>query len=152
MKSADRSSWRSALIGSWVLICIVTSLIFGAGNPSKKESNFHLDMMNLDMSVALATGGAVDSRYENAKYGGALLYVNLRANSWSPGLADKYRLALLSRGWRQRAPEKGSLSLCKNGTIATIHLLSGVDSSRGRSREVYGFSMEYGGDTIKLCQ
>lgn len=152
MESAKHLSWKSILIGSWVLFCIIASLIFGAGNPSKEDSKIHLSMMNQEMDAALQAGGAVYSRYSNAKYGGALLFVNVSASSWSRGLAERYRLVLLNRGWTQRTSKDGEFSLCKNGVRARIVLASGVDSSHGGSREVYGLAMTYGGDTIKKCQ
>lgn len=152
MKGAKHLHWTSILIGSWVLVCVVASLIFGAGNPSKKESEIHLNMMNQEMDIALRVGGVVYSRYSNAKYGGALLFVNVNANSWSRGLAEKYRLVLLSRGWVQRTDGKGGLLFCKNGVRAKIGFASDVDSSRGQPRPVYGFSMTYSGETIKICQ
>ncbi|WP_116142590.1 hypothetical protein [Paraburkholderia sp. BL27I4N3] len=90
----------------------------------------------------------------NRSVGGqtAVDFVNVNASSWSRDLAERYRLALLNRGWAQRTSTDGDLSLCKNGVRARISLVSEVDSSRGQSREVYGFAMTYGGDTIKICR
>lgn len=142
----------STSMGLWILIFLVISLIFEVKNPSKAEANTSLLMMNHDMGAALDIGGMVDSRYADAQYGEALLYVTLRANSWSPELVNKYRLSLLSHGWSQRALAEDNLSLCKNGALATIRLSPGVDISCGLQCEVYGFSMKYNGDTIELCQ
>src|SRR5579864_8874472 len=129
MESAKHLNWKSILIGSWVLACIIAYLFFGAGNPSKEESEIHLNMMNQEMDAALQAGGTIYSRYSNAKYGGALLFVNLNASSWSRDLAERYRLVLLNRGWTQRTSKAGDLSLCKNGVRARISLVSEVDSS-----------------------
>jgi len=77
----------------WILICVGASIIFGAGNPSKKQSEAQLAEMDKDMSYALREGGTIDSRYSNAKIGGALLYVNILKNSWSQELAKNYKKA-----------------------------------------------------------
>ncbi|QCP47737.1 hypothetical protein FAZ95_00200 [Trinickia violacea] len=152
MRIDKKPNWKSVLIGIWVLACIAVLLVFGEGNPSKKESNEHLNVMVEDMRTMLANGGQVYSRLANAKYGGALLYVNLATIGWSSDLIDKYRITLLNRGWKQQSTEKERLFLCKDGMLARIDLVPEIDSSRGQSVEVYGISMKYGGDTIKLCE
>lgn len=136
----------------WIFICVGASLIFGLANPSKRQSEMQLAGMNVDMDYALREGGTVDSRYSNAKFGGALLYVNILKNSWSQGLAEDYKNALLSRGWVEKNVERDDLTLCKNKVLATINLAPELDGSRGLPREVYGFSMKYGGDAAKICK
>lgn len=140
------------LIGTWLLLCVVASVIFGVGNPSKRESEVQLAGMSADMDYALREGGTVDSRYSNAKIGGALPYVNILRVSWSPGLADKYKNALLVRGWVEKNFAGDCLMLFKKKVLATINLAPGLDGSRGQLREVYGFSMKYGGDAAKICE
>jgi hypothetical protein len=152
MKSTSRLNWKAALIGMWILICVGASLIFGAGSPSRRQSEAQLAGMTVDMDYALREGGVVDSRYSNAKLGGALLYVNILKNSWSKGLAENYKKALLSRGWVEKIEERSGLTLCKNNVLATINLAPELDGSRGLLREVYGFSMKYGGNAAKVCK
>ena len=136
----------------WILICVGVSLIFGVGNPSKQQSEAQLAEMIEDMDYALREGGTVDSRYSNAKLGGALLYVNILKNSWNQGLAENYKNALLNRGWIETNVETSRLTLCKNKVLATINLFSELDGSHGLPREVYGFSMNYGGNAAKICK
>jgi hypothetical protein len=152
MQNTSRLNWKVALIGMWILICVGASLIFGVGNPSKRQSEVQLTGMNADMDYALHEGGTVDSRYSNAKFGGALLYVNVLKNSWSQGLAESYKNALLSRGWVEKNVERGGFTLCKNKVLATINLAQELDDSHGAPQEVYGFSMKYGGDAARICK
>ncbi|MFC0575061.1 hypothetical protein [Paraburkholderia solisilvae] len=104
------------------------------------------------MDYALREGGVADSRNSNAKFGGALLYVNILKNSWNQELANKYKGALLARGWIETNAEGNRLTLCKNKILATINSAPELDSSRGLPREVYGFSMKYGGDAARVCK
>ncbi|WP_159068971.1 hypothetical protein [Burkholderia metallica] len=108
--------------------------------------------MSKDMDFALQSGGEIESRDSSAKYGGALLFVNVNAESWSLDLADKYRISLLRRGWAQKDSTKNKIYLCKNGMRATIILFPEFDSSRGSRKKVYGFSMAYNGSTISECK
>lgn len=152
MKSAKTLNWKSGWIAAFVFLCLISLILFGKRNPSKSESEMSLRMMNRDMNFALQAGGKIESRYSNAKFGGALLFVNINAESWSYNLADKYRISLLSHGWIQRGATKGIISLCKDGVSATIILVPDFDSSKGLQKKVYGFSMSYGGDTISACK
>lgn len=145
-------NWKSIALGMWVVICFISLLFFGLKNPTHQESSERLGEMMRDMKVALTSGGIVDSQYSNAKYGGAVLYVNIDANSWSPELANSYRRSLSGLGWRDLASDVANVSLCKNGMLAKIGLNSGVDNSHGRSVNVYYVSMEYNGNTIKSCK
>ena len=142
---------KSVLIGIWVLACFVMLLFFAGKNPSKKESSEHLSVMNEDMHASLVSGGEVYSISANAKYGGALLYVNLMAVGWNSDLVKKYQITLLHRGWRNYSEGKWGVSLCKDGMLAKIGFIPEIDSSRGQFVKVYEFSMKYGGDTIKMC-
>lgn len=151
MEIDKTSRCKSVLIGIWVLACVIVLLFFAEGNPSKKESSEHLNIMRGDMHAALMNGGAVYSVSTNAKYGGALLYLNLMVVGWSFDLVEKYQITLVHRGWRRQSIGNESISLCKDGMLARIGLVPEIDSSRGQSVKVYEFSMKYGGDTIKMC-
>ena len=152
MRSTKRLNWKAVLIGIWLFVCVIASLVFGVGNPSRRESEAQLVEMNRDMDYALREGGTVDSRESNAKIGGALLYVNILKNSWNQGLVDKYKKALLDRGWIETNIEKGHLTFCKNKILATIISAPELDSSHGLPQEVYGFSMKYGGNAAIACK
>ena len=91
------------------------------------------------------------SSYSNAKYGGALLYVNVDAQSWSQSLRVRYRAALrnLGSGWRSSG-NRGD-SFCKQGVISTIGIVPGIDASHGSPRKVYELSIAYNGLTKKEC-
>jgi hypothetical protein len=143
--------WKIILLGVWVVICFISFLFFGLNNPTHQESSERLGEMMRDMEVVLKSGGVVDSQYSNAKIGGAVLYVNLDANAWSPELANSYRRSLSGLGWRDLTSDTANVSLCKNGILAKIGLNSSVDNSHGRPMVVYYDSMEYSGNTIKLC-
>jgi hypothetical protein len=151
MQNARRLNWKSAVIALWVLSCIIAAFTFGVGNPSRQESDRRLIAMSADMDYALLKGGGVDSRRSNAKFGGALLYVNILDNSWTPELANNYKYALLNRGWMNGKVDANRILLCKNGALATINLVADVDRSRGVPRRVYGFSMQYGGSATRIC-
>ena len=151
MRSARRLTWKGIVIAVWVLSCAIAAFTFGVGNPSRQESQRRLTAMSADMNYALLEGGEVDSRNSNSKFGGALLYVNILESSWTPELANRYKLALLNRGWQKRRVDANMIVLCKNGVLATINLVADVDSSRGFPRKVYGFSMQYGGSATRIC-
>jgi hypothetical protein len=151
MQSTKRLNWKGIVLGLWVLSCAIAAFTFGVGNPSTQESLRRRIAMSADMDYALLEGGKVDSRSSNSKLGGALLYVNILASSWTPELAKKYESALLNRGWVNNKIDANRIMLCKNDALATINLVAEVDGSRGLPREVYGFSMQYGGSATRSC-
>jgi hypothetical protein len=150
-RNNKKNHLSSITIGAWISLCVILLLFFGKGNPSRTESEAKLAMMDSDMKAALQEGGVVASRYSNAKIGGALLYVNLDAQSWSQVLRGRYRAALEHLGWEWRSSENGGDSFCKQGMIAIIRSVPDIDASRGLPRKVYAFSMKYDGFTREEC-
>lgn len=150
---------RNTKVRPWKSMSLVLVMIFGliAGvmamlkNPSKSESEAHLEAMIRDMDAALKVGGIVDSTNSSAKFGGALLIKNINANSWNLDLAKAYQRELMKRGWVRKSNDENVLILCKNHMLARINDFPEKDSSRGLPRDVYGFSMIYDVRTKKEC-
>jgi hypothetical protein len=119
-------------------------------NPSAREAQAHFLMMNKDMNSALKAGGKIDSKYSNSKNGGSMIIANIRAESWSSGLAEKYREILMSLGWTSKSNLE-YFALCKDGALAEISLIKGFDASHGFRREIHGFTMTYNAITKDDC-
>jgi hypothetical protein len=151
MGNTKDRSWKA--IG-WVLVVIFglsVGLIAMLKNPSKAESEEHLETMTRDMDAALKMGGVVDSTYSNAKIGGSLLIKNIDAHSWNPDMANAYKLELARRGWVQKSNDVNVITLCKDHMLARINVFSEKDSSRGLPRDVYAFAMIYDLRTARSC-
>jgi hypothetical protein len=116
------------------------------------DSEKYLTSMIKDMNDALMTGGIVYSTYSNAKIGGALLIKSIKAESWTPSLAEEYQRMLLIRGWKKKNSTPGrSNLLCKEGMLARIDEAPSLDGSRGPQQLVYGFAMSYNLRTRRDC-
>lgn len=151
MRVAKFESLRVAFWAFVVAFGVCAGVFAFLKNPSKKTSMEHLEIMSRDMDSALSVGGVVVSTYSNAKIGGSLLMKNISAISWSAGLAENYRRELERRGWVLKVSGGRAVIMCKDGMIARIGGFSEKDSSRGFSREVYGFSMIYSHETVMEC-
>lgn len=115
-------------------------------NPSTTDSSKKMSMMKVDMAMVLENGGAVVYRNENAKFGGALLSVMIRADSWSQQLRDKDIKTLVDLGWQQVLLSPASF--CKQGVLAEIQENVGDYKSRPTNL----ISMRYNATTIKTCK
>ncbi len=114
-------------------------------NPSVAESRTKLSMMKADMDALMKQGGKVLTVYENAKFGGARVYVTFHDEGWSSDLVRRYEEALLFRNWKK---VEGSLnSFCKNGVLAKIATSSGMQDGYG----VNSVSMIFNPTTIEQC-
>ncbi|MGY6161641.1 hypothetical protein [Paraburkholderia strydomiana] len=140
--------WGALIVAFGTSVVIVASV----KNPSKADSEIHLIQMTTDMDSALTAGGVVDSVYSNAKFGGALLIKNIKAESWVPSLPETYEVLLLVRGWKRKdSTMKEGILLCKNGMLARIDTTPSIDASHGTPRSVYGFAMSFSLRIQKEC-
>lgn len=101
--------------------------------------------MKADMATILANGGAIVYRHENAKFGGALLFVLIRKDSWSYELRDQNIATLIGLGWKMLPST--SASFCKKGTLADIQQSAGDY----KNMSTVLISMKYNASTIKTC-
>ncbi|CAM2342036.1 hypothetical protein QZM46_29405 [Burkholderia vietnamiensis] len=115
-------------------------------NPSATDASEKIDMMNGDMAMMLVNGGNVVYRNENAKFGGALLSVLIRTDSWSNQLRERDIKTLVDLGWQQIST--GPASFCKRGVIAEIQ--ENVGNYKNVSTVL--ISMKYNATTIKACK
>jgi hypothetical protein len=115
-------------------------------NPSTTNAAQEMSVMKSDMGAMLANGGVVVYRNENAKFGGALLSVLVRTDSWSAQLRDRDIKTLIDLGWQQ-LPVSPSV-LCKNGMLADIQ----EDVGNYKNISTVMISMKYNATTIKSCK
>lgn len=115
-------------------------------NPSATDASEKIDMMNGDMAMILVNGGNVVYRNENAKFGGALLSVLIRTDSWSNQLRERDIKTLVDLGWQQISTSPASF--CKRGVIAEIQ--ENVGNYKNVSTVL--ISMKYNATTIKACK
>ncbi|WP_157640595.1 hypothetical protein [Burkholderia ubonensis] len=115
-------------------------------NPSTTDASEKINMMNGDMSIMLANGGNVVYRNENAKFGGALLSVLIRTDSWSNQLKEQDVKTLVELGWQKIS--MSPVSFCKRGVIAEIQ--ENVGNYKNVSTVL--ISMKYNATTIRACK
>lgn len=115
-------------------------------NPSINNSTKEMGVMKADMEALLANGGVVVYRNENAKFGGALLSVLIRTDSWSPQLRDRDIGTLINIGWQPR--QSSHLSLCKNGILMEIQ----EDVGDYKNVSTVLISMRYNPTTVSACK
>jgi len=115
-------------------------------NPSAGDSMERLVMMKSDLSGMLSLGGKVVNRYEIAKFGGALLSVEISDEGWSQLLLAEYQGYLVGHGWR---PNYSSpLTYCKRGALATFSPQAGMRNKIG----INYISMKYNPTSQKTCE
>lgn len=114
-------------------------------NPSATDAIHRLAAMKADMAATLANGGAIIYRHENAKYGGALLFVLIRKDSWSEQARYGSIETLANLGWKLR--KISSTSFCKQGALARIQ----ENAGDYKDAPTILISMEYNSATIKTC-
>lgn len=129
-------------VALWLLV-VVYALI---KNPSTSNSTKEMGVMRADMEALLSNGGVVVYRNENAKFGGALLSVLIRTDSWSPQLRDRDIETLINIGWQQR--QLNHFSLCKNGILLEIQ----EDVGDYRNVSTVLISMRYNPTTVSACK
>lgn len=105
-----------------------------------------MGVMKSDMGALLANGGVVVYRNESAKFGGALLSVLIRTDSWSPQLRDRDIETLIDLGWQQH--QSNRFSLCKNGMLMDIQ--ENVGDYKNMSTVL--ISMRYNPTTVRVCK
>lgn len=115
-------------------------------NPSAGESKEQLVMMKSDLSGMLSLGGEVVNRYENAKFGGALLSVEISDEGWSQLLLANYQTYLVGQGWQPN--QSSSLTYCKHGALATFLPQAGMRNKIG----INYISMVYDPVSKKTCE
>ncbi|WP_175946824.1 hypothetical protein [Burkholderia pyrrocinia] len=115
-------------------------------NPSNTDAGEKISMMKADMATMLANGGRVVYRNENAKFGGALLSVLVRTDSWSRQLKDRGIKTLIDLDWRRVSDN--SDSFCKQGVLAEIQ--ENVGNYKNISTVL--ISMRYNATTINECK
>lgn len=103
-------------------------------------------MMKADMATMLGNGGAVIYRNENAKFGGALLSVLIRTDSWSRQLRGQDIKTLVDLGWQQTPTTP--TSFCKQGVMAGIQ----EDVGDYKNTPTVLISMRYNATTVKTCK
>ncbi|WP_148654637.1 hypothetical protein [Paraburkholderia caribensis] len=128
-----------ALIGAFA--------IFFAARSNPTDAGKKLLFMSSDVDAVLRNGGHVVSRTQNSKYGSALIFVTIDADSWSSGLADSYTDTLRSLGWKKGSDEDRTF-LCKNGARADVYR----DAEYNEGKPAYGLSMSYNARTIQQCK
>lgn len=132
-----------ALVVVLWLFVLVYALI---KNPSANNSIKEMGVMKSDMGALLANGGVVVYRNESAKFGGALLSVLIRTDSWSPQLRDRDIETLIDLGWQQH--QSNRFSLCKNGMLMDIQ--ENVGDYKNMSTVL--ISMRYNPTTVRVCK
>lgn len=115
-------------------------------NPSTIDASERMSMMKGDMATMLGNGGAVVYRNENAKFGGALLSVLIRTDSWSQQLRDRDVKTLVDLGWQQVPTSPASF--CKQGVLAEIQESVGDY----KNTPTVLISMRYNATTVKTCK
>ncbi|MGZ2747203.1 hypothetical protein [Burkholderia stagnalis] len=144
-KNSNRSVKRYAIalaVMLWVFM-LVYALV---KNPSTTDAGEKINMVKGDMAMMLANGGNVVYRNENAKFGGALLSVLVRADSWSHQLKEQDIKTLVDLGWRRVSTNPGSF--CKQGMVAEIQ----EDVGNYKNVPTVLISIKYNATTIRACQ
>ncbi|MFM0358990.1 hypothetical protein PQR12_36345 [Paraburkholderia nemoris] len=126
----------------WLFILIYAVI----KNPSTTDASVRMSMMKADMATMLGNGGAVVYRNENAKFGGALLSLLIRTDSWSQQLRDRDIKTLVDLGWQQMPTSPASF--CKKGVLAEIQ--ENVGDYKNTSTVL--ISMRYNATTSKICK
>lgn len=126
----------------WLFILIYALI----KNPSTTDASERMSMMKNDMASMLENGGAVVYRNENAKFGGALLSVLIRMDSWSPQLREQDVKTLIDLGWQQVPTSPASF--CKRGVLAQIQ----ENVGDYKNTPTVLISMRYNATTVKACK
>lgn len=129
-------------VALWLFILIYALI----KNPSTDDSSQKMSLMKGDMAIVLDNGGAVVYRKENAKFGGALLSVLIRADSWSQQIRENDIKTLVGLGWQQGLLSPASF--CKQGMLAEINESVG----NYKNMPTVLISMKYNATTIKTCK
>ncbi|WP_431825928.1 hypothetical protein [Burkholderia sp. F1] len=121
-------------------------LVYGlVKNPSTDNAGEKLSMMKYDMAAILENGRSVVYRNENAKFGGALLSVLVRTDSWSHQIQGRDIKILVNLGWKQVSANPDSF--CKQGMFAELK----EDAGNYRNAPTVLISMRYNATIIKAC-
>ena len=115
-------------------------------NPSAHDSKRKLETMKQDINTMPQSGAVIAGRNENAKFGGALLIVRIRKESWTEEVEAKSIATLLGLGWEPIA--KTAKSFCKQAMRLDIEKNPGGDADL----PVVVVAMSYNATTIKTCR
>ncbi|WP_242560573.1 MULTISPECIES: hypothetical protein [Pandoraea] len=126
----------------WVLIFFYALI----KNPSLHESNVRISIMRSDTSTALEDDRIISYKYENSKYGSALLYVRIFKKDWTPQVRQASIDNFINLGWKPRKPSLNSF--CKNGMLMDIQENPGSEGEI----PIILISMTYNASTIKICR
>jgi hypothetical protein len=121
--------------------------MFSAARNNPTDTATKLLFMSSDIDAVLRNGGHVVARTQNSKYGSALVFVTIDAESWSSELADRYTDTLWSLGWEKKSGEDQTF-LCKNGVRADVYR----DAEYNEGKPAYGLGMSYNARTIQQCK